>query len=177
MKVTSEGRPYLGAALGTAEYTQAFVTDRVQQLAEELEELAVITRTQPHAAYAAFTHGFTSKWFYLTRTMPDIGAYLLPLGVIIRTKLIPAFTCRPPPNDIERNLLALPARLGGIALVSPTQAIDTEFLFSIKITEALKEAIVQQDFQYTGGIIAHQLKAKTDVHKLRREQAARHLNV
>ena len=90
--------------------------------------------------------------------------------MIIRTTLIPALTDRQPPNDIQRNLLALPARLGGIALASPTQATDTEFLFSTKITEALKKAIVQQDFQYTGEIIAHQLKVKTDVHKLRREQ-------
>ena len=79
VKVTSEGRPYLGAALGMAEYTQAFVPDRVQQLAGELEELAVIARTQPHAAYAAFAQGFTSKWSYLTRTMSDIGPYLCPL--------------------------------------------------------------------------------------------------
>jgi len=36
------------------------------------------------------------------------------------------------------------------------------------ITEALKEAIRQQDFQYTGEVVAHQLKVKTvlEVHKL-----------
>ena len=50
VKVTSEGRPYLGAALGTEEYIQAFVTDKVQQWAGELEQLATIARTQPHAA-------------------------------------------------------------------------------------------------------------------------------
>ena len=57
---------------------------------------------------------------------------------------------------------------------------DTEFLTSTKITEALKEAIIQQDFQYTGEIVTHQLEAKTDVHKLRREQArqaSEHLKV
>lgn len=30
--------------------------------------------------------------------------------------------CRPPPNNTEWKLLALPARLGGIALANPTQA-------------------------------------------------------
>ena len=180
VKVTSEGRPYLGAALGTEEYIQAFVTDKVQQWAGKLEQLATIARTQPHAAHAAFTHGMTSKWTYLTRTMPGTGPNLLPLEVIIRTKLTPALTGRPPPNDTERDLLALPARLGGIALVNPTQATDTEFLSSTKITEALKEAIIQQDFQYTVEIVTHQLEAKTDVHKLRREQArqaSEHLKV
>ena len=74
-------------------------------------------------------------------------------------------------NDAERDLLALPARLGGIALVNPTQATYTEFLSSTKITEALKEAIIQQDFQYTSEVVAQRFEAKTDVHKLRREQA------
>ena len=124
VNVTSEGRPYLGAALGTEEYMKAFVADKVQQRAGELEQLATIARSQPHAAHAAFTHGMTSKWTYLTRTMPDIGPSLLPLDTIIRTKLIPALTGRPPPNDMERDLLALPARLGGIALANPTHATD-----------------------------------------------------
>ena len=86
------------------------------------------------------------KWTYLTRTMPGIGPNLSPLETIIRTKLMPALTGRPPPNETECELLALPARLGGIALSNPTQATDTEFLYSTKITEALTEAILHQDF-------------------------------
>ena len=92
-------------------------------------------------------------------------------GLIIRTKLIPALTGRPPSNDTERDLLALPARLGGIALSIPTQATDSEFLSSTKITEALKGAILQQNFEYTEEVIAAQLEAKSDVHKQKREQA------
>lgn len=148
------------------------MADKVQQWVGKLEQLATIACSQPRAAHAAFTHGMTSKWTYLTRTMPGIGPNLLPLETIIRTKLIPALTGRPPPNESERDLLALPARLGGIALANPTQATDTEFLSSTKITEALTEAILHQDFQYTDEVIARQLEAKTEVHKLRREQAS-----
>ena len=103
--------------------------------------------------------------------MPSIGSNLLPLEMIIRTKLIPALTGRPPPNDLDRDLLALPARLGGIALVNPTQGTDTDFLSSVKITEALKDAIIQQDFQYSGEVVVQQLEAKIEVQQLRREQA------
>lgn len=173
VKVTSEGRPYLGTALGTEEYIRAFVTNKVQQWAGELEQLATFARSQPHAAHAAFTHGMTSKWTYLSRTMPNIGPSLLPLDTIIRTKLIPALTGRPPPNDMERDLLALPARLGGIALANPTHETDLDFLCSTKITEALTEAILHQDFQYTEEVITHQLEAKTEAQKLRRDQATR----
>ena len=93
--------------------------------------------------------GLTSKWTYLTCTMPGTGPLLLPSEAIIRTKLTFALTGRLPPNDAERDLLALPAKLGGIALGNPMHATDTEFLSSTKITEALKEAILQQDFEYT----------------------------
>ena len=161
VKVTSEGRPYLGTALGTEEYIQTFVRDKVLQWIGELEQLATIAHSQPHAAYTAFTHGMTSKWTYLTRTMPGIGPNLLPLEMTIRTKLIPALTGRPPPNDTERDLLALPARLGGIALVNRTQATDTKFLSSALISEALKDAILQQDLRYTSEVATHQLAAKT----------------
>ena len=53
--------------------------------------------------------GLTSIWSYLTRTIPEIGHLLQPLENIIRLKLIPALTDRASPNDVERNLLALPA--------------------------------------------------------------------
>ncbi len=64
------------------------------------------------------------------RTLQGISSSLLHIERTIRTKLIPSLTGRLPPNDCERNLLALPARLGGVALANPTQARDTEFLAS-----------------------------------------------
>ena len=98
--------------------------------------------------------------------MPNIGSHLWPFELIVRTKLTPALTGKLPPNDVEWDLLALLARLGGIALAPPTQATDIEFLSSTMITEALKEANLQQDFQYTGEVIADQLEAKAEVHRL-----------
>ena len=171
VQITTECRPYLGVPLGTEGYAQSFLSNKVKQWNEELNLLATIAHTQPHAAYAAFTHRMTSKWSYLSRSMMDASTCLQPIEHTIRMKLIPALTGRPPPNDIERDLLALPARLGGISLANPTQATTTEFLTSNKITEALQTAIVQQDFQYTSETVAIQLEAKTEVHKLRRDQA------
>ena len=104
--------------------------------------------------------------------MKGISSSLQPLEPAIGTKLIPALTGRQPPNDIERNLLALPARLGGIALANPSHGTNAEFLASNKITEALQTAIIQQDLLYTNEFEAKQLEAKKDVHKLRRELAS-----
>ena len=109
VQVTSEGRPYLGAAIGTDEFVISHVQDKVTNWTKELDNLATIALIQPH------THGLSSKWSYLTRTIHGISTLLQPLETVKITKLIPALTGQPPPNDELCNLLALPARLGGIA--------------------------------------------------------------
>jgi len=68
-----------------------------------------------------------------------------------------------------RNLLALPARLGGIALPNPTCQADVEFSSSLKVTEALKKAILKQSFEYAGDVVDDQMKAKDDVCKHKQE--------
>ena len=100
VNVTTEGRPYLGAPLGTEEFTTKYVSEKVGQWCAEVDKLEVIAVTQPHAAYAAMTHRLTSK--YMSRTVSNIGPLLHPLEERIRTKLIPALTGRPPPKGIER---------------------------------------------------------------------------
>ena len=89
--------------------------------------------------------------------MPNIVSHLLLLELTIRMKLIPALTDRPPPNDLERDLLYLPARFSGIAIINPARITNTEFLSSTKITEVLQNAILQQEFRYTEEVIAEQL--------------------
>ena len=106
-----EGRPHLGAPLGSQEYPDLFVKGKDKEWCNELEKLASIAETQPHAVYAAITHGLADKWNYLSRTTPDIGEHLDPLETTLQSKVIPALTGRPPPSDAECNLLALLARL------------------------------------------------------------------
>ena len=120
VNITTEGRPYLGSPIGTDEYINSFVKNKVHQWSTELKTLANIATTQPHAAYAAYTHGLTSRWSYLSRTTPNISDELLSLEAVICTEFLPTISGRAPPGDLERELLALPARFGGIAVPNPT---------------------------------------------------------
>ena len=113
VNVTGSGRPYLGAPLGSSEYTIQFARDKVKNWSNELKTLSEIAITQPHAAYAAFTHGFYSKWSHLSRIMPNMSSLFQPLEDIIRTVFIPTITGRLAPNDTDRDVFALPTRLGG----------------------------------------------------------------
>lgn len=62
-----------------------------------------VSITQPHAAYAAFTHGLelTSKWTYLARTIPDIEDLLQPLECVIRQRFLPSLTGRTAFSDAD----------------------------------------------------------------------------
>ena len=146
--------------------------NKVQEWLEELELLATIAKTQPHAAHSAFTHGLASKWNYLSRTTPNISGQLQPLEASIRSQLIPAITERQPPNDSERALLALPARLGGIALVDPAGRSQTEYAASVIITAPLSKAIQLQEPGYTFDMMSAQISGKCDVRALNRETSA-----
>ena len=76
VRITCERWPHLGAPLGTADYIEKFVSEKILQWSQELTLLYAITVTQPHAAFAAYTHGMYSKWSNLTRTVPEIGQQL-----------------------------------------------------------------------------------------------------
>eukprot|EP00731_Ephydatia_muelleri_P021639 Em0014g230a len=76
--------------------------------------------TQPHAAYCAFVHGVSGLWTLFLRTIPDISSLLQPLEDAIRLNFIPSITGRDSISDTKRDLFALPARLGGLAIPNPT---------------------------------------------------------
>ncbi len=165
VNITSTGKPH---SLGSQDFTDSYVRGKVQSWSEELLKLVTIANIHPHAAYAAFTHGMVSKWTHLARTTQNIGPLLQPLEDIIRTKLLPALSGRPAPNDSERDLLALPARLGGIGLTNPT---DSAYSASKHISAPLYNLILDGNMDYTHEAYAEQVTAKLEVKKRKR-----HLN-
>ena len=81
------------------------------------------------------------------RTIPDIMDYLRPLEDAIRNQLIPALTEQHFVNDVERELLGLPARLGGLGIANPCDDAVHEFDNSMKLTANLTTAIVNQSLE------------------------------
>ena len=49
------------------------MAEKIAQWVGEVSLLSAIAITQPHAAYAAFTHGLSSKWSYLSRILPNLS--------------------------------------------------------------------------------------------------------
>ncbi len=170
INITTEGRPYLGAAIGTEKYIEEHVKSKVAEWTANTTTLSLFAKTQPHASYAALTHGLMSKWTYLSRVMPAIGQLLQPLDECIQTNLIPALTGRPPPNTLETTLHALPARLGGLGISIPSKKADSEFRSSLTICAPLVEGIHSHDHVYSLETLNTQLDQKKNVRRMKNRE-------
>ncbi len=143
IEITATGSRHLGAALGTRTFVDQYVQQKVEKWVSEVQQLAKVARTQPHAAYCAYTHGLAGRWTYLARTIPGIASLFAPLEAAVHQEFLPALLGRAPPGNLERELLALPARLGGLGLIDPTKLCD-DFDLSVKVSAPLTALIIQQ---------------------------------
>ena len=132
---------------------------------EELALLADIATSQPHTTYAALIHGFTHKFTYLFNLTYSQQEQF------IRFKLIPAWTGRAPPNDLERELFALPARLGGLGIVDLVGRSHKEFRASVSISAPSCHLIESQQSDYPWETMDAQMEAKLNVRKQRLEES------
>ena len=79
---------------------------------------------------------------YFTHIIPDIGDLLAPLEKAFRDKLLPTITGRAAISDDERELLALPVRLGGLGVPRADERAQRQFQASLGITGPLVSAIL-----------------------------------
>ena len=104
-----------------------------------------IAKSEPQAAYSAFTAGFQHKMTYFIRTIPDLAETLKPLDDCINNNLIPAITEGHVLSDAERKLISLPVRYGGLGIPIYSEICSKEFEYSRKLTQSLTSRIVAQE--------------------------------
>ena len=143
INVTKSERNYLGAPLGNLEYCNSFTKGKVTNRIAQIEQIAYIAKSQPHASYCALVHGLQGKWSYSTRTVQYTRADLAPLECVIRTKLIPVLTDQNQPRNTIRRLPSLLCRSGGLDIRDPTIQC-TEIDTSRTVTDSFIAAILQQ---------------------------------
>ena len=144
VQITNEGRPYLGAAIGCEAFRRAYMTNKVQAWCEELQTLARFALADPQSALAALTHGLRHRWTYSMRTTPAEFVDFGPLEDVIVQHLLPAITGLPPPSEATRQLLSLPAKLGGLGVVRPDLIAPLQHVTSLEVSSQLKTAILAQ---------------------------------
>ena len=147
--ITTEGRKYLGGFIGTQEGKKKYVSQLVEEWVSQLSELSKIAKTEPQAAYSAFTSGFKHKLTYFIRTISDIKEMLTPLDNVIDDQLLPALTDGQIISEDDRKLLSLPVRLGGLGIPIFSELSGKEYLNSKMATENLVKKIVAQENTFT----------------------------
>ena len=105
------------------------------------------------------------------RTIPNISDFLHPLESTIIKEFIPALTGRSI-SDLERDLFALPVRLGGLGLCDPSTIADFEFNSSVSVTSPLIHEIIQQCTHFSATVFRDQHQAKADVVSSRHQRQA-----
>ena len=167
IQITSRGQRHLGAIVGTLEYKEEYIREKVGEWKEDVKALASIAKKEPQGAYSAMVFAIQHRWKFIQRTVPEISEYFDELEYEIHNTLLPAIIGREI-SDLEREIIALPVRLGGLGIVSPrgpraagqatsgklgipmpNKESKYEYEASRQITHSLKEIIISQKLMET----------------------------
>ena len=72
-------------------------------------------------------------------------------------------TGRLPPGDLEKNLLALPARFGGLGIVNPVQLSSVKYDASTRVTSPLQSLLLSQSGLCSDDVQSTQLSLRSAV--------------
>ena len=146
IKFTVDGQRHLGAVIGSYDFRITYATAKVKSWCEEMETLCEFSKSQPHAAYAAFCHGEIHKYTYFLRTIPDMHEFIKPLDELITNKFIPTMLQSLNSKE-ERQLFSLPTKNGGLGIPILSEIAEVQHKHSKEISYALTSIITSQGSQ------------------------------
>ena len=144
IQITIQGRRYLGAALGTSQFRNEYIMEKINKWVEELYVLSETAKIEPQAACTCFLSGYKHKFSYHTRTIPGIGKLLRKVDEVILTEFIPAIAGGISITENDRKLLSLAPRLVGLVIPIFEELCEIEYQNSMMISEHLCNGITDQ---------------------------------
>lgn len=181
VEINTTGTRHLGAAVGTHEFKIAYVNKKIDGWIAALKKITMVAASQPHAAFSAFTQCMQSQWTFLSRSMPQVSELFERLEDEIRLRFLPALLRREV-NDFERDVLSLPARLGGLGITKPHVVCVDAHEHSMRVSAPLIKLIMRQELDLDPKEMANdvkQLRAQIDeesekLQKLKQQQLMEH---
>ena len=167
INITVEGKRHLGAVIGSEEFKDIYINEKINKWVSNIQKLSEIAQSQPHAAYAAYIHGEQHKYNYFTRTIANISDNLQPLDDVINNTFIPALF-GDEISDNERDIISLPVKLGGLGIRKVGNNSNHAYETSQKITKPLCKQIHVQSEELPNVTEVKNAKTKAvDTHKAR----------
>ena len=148
LKITTEGRKYLGSFIGNADATRKFIEDQIELWKKDINDLTEIAKFEPQLAYCAYVFGTSQRWKFVCRTTPDISVHMQELEDLIKESLLPALIGGRTITDTMRQIYSLPTRMGGLGISIPSKEANIEYVNSKEFTEQLASAIFNQENRY-----------------------------
>ena len=142
------------------------INTKIKEWTDEVQKLSKIARTEPQTAYAGLIH--VGKWMYTMRTNANIAELFTPIEDALRYTFLPAMTGRKAISDAERELLALPCRLGGLGITIPNRVATAQYQSSTEITAPIVHQIIQQKYVYNGQVQFEHKKIKSEAKNRKR---------
>jgi hypothetical protein len=165
VEINCLGTRHLGAAVGNPTFKESYIKHKINNWVVAVKNLAEIAATQPHAAFAAFTQSLQGQWTFLTRAMPEVSHLFQPLEDSIRYQFIRSLLKREV-NDRERDMISLPARMGGLGIYKPMEECLISSTNSAYISAPLVRLIQRQMFDFDPLELTDEMKAlRADVDK------------
>ena len=147
--MTTSGKRHLGAVLGTEEFKNEYVTEKIDGWVDELKELEKIAKVEPHIAYCAYVCGIQHRYTYVLRTIPNIGQHLQKLDEAIDQYLVKHIFHDHLITPLERTWISLPARLGGLGIRIMAEVAPIYYANSRLMTKKLVDGIINQHDELT----------------------------
>ena len=159
IKLTTDGQCHYGAAIGTSNFCVQHAAEKVTKWCNELHRLADFAKTQPHAAYSAFTQGILSQYNYFMRTIPEMHKFIKDVDDVTRLELLPALLNSVVPK-VDRQLYSLSLRHGGLGILVLFEVAESQLEASQAITLPLLTIMITQ---------GNTLPNKTEVNEIKRK--------
>ena len=145
VNITTKGQRHLGAVIGSQEFKDQYCREKILRWKGELEALSEIARSQPHAAYTAFTKAYKSKFTYFMHTIESFEDYDDPIQEAIDDLLLPTLFGQTDslPSDL-RQLVTLTPTQGGLGVPNLRFEAPKQFAASTAITASHVYSITTQ---------------------------------
>ena len=145
INITTEGKRHLGSVLGTQSFKEEYCSDLCSKWMNELQKLSEFAKSEPQAAYAAYCHGYKSKFTYFMRTIEGLENYMEPIEQLITNKFLPLLVDDVSVSDNERLIYSLPTKDGGLGINIIDEECKTQYKASSMFTLPLVRKIILQE--------------------------------
>ena len=176
LRSSIKGTSTLEGTVGTEKFTDICTEEKVLEWINQLEFLSKIAAVEQQAAYCAFVGDFKNKVTFTIRTVPNIRRHLEKLDQAVDTKFILTLTDGHFCEEMERKLLSLPVKYGGMGIVIFCDIAENEYDNSIALTASLIKLQLEQSTIYN--VNREEIKMlKTNIKLEKLQQNTQKLNV